>query len=194
MSAADRRQHLLDVGSRVFAQSGFRSATTAQIAREAGVSEPVLYQHFANKRDLYLACVDMQWQRMLERWEAAISEQPDPALWTIAIAQSMFAPGDDVVVQLWPQALSETSTDGEVQAYFAAHLAQIHDYIADVYRRSQEAGGIRAGRDPAAEAWIFLAIGILRSADERIGNIVGPHFAQIVDSRRRWLSGDDAEQ
>ena len=106
------------------------------------------------------------------------------------MAGSIFGQHDDLVVQLWPQALSEASQDGEVQEFFARHMVEIHDYIADVYRRSQAAGGIRTDCDPDAEAWIFLAIGILRAGDERLGNIVGDAFLPIVDSRRRWLNAD----
>ena len=39
----------------------YSGATTAEIAREAGVSEPILYRHFGSKRDLYLACLDEAW-------------------------------------------------------------------------------------------------------------------------------------
>ena len=54
MRAADRRRQLLDVASRLFADLGYHGATTARLAAEAGVTEPILYQHFADKRDLYL--------------------------------------------------------------------------------------------------------------------------------------------
>ena len=42
----------------VFSTGSYSGATTAEIAREAGVSEPILYRHFASKRELYFACLD----------------------------------------------------------------------------------------------------------------------------------------
>jgi TetR/AcrR family transcriptional regulator len=61
LPAAERRQAILEAALGVFSQGSYAGATTAQIAREAGVSEPVLYRHFASKRDLYFACLDEAW-------------------------------------------------------------------------------------------------------------------------------------
>jgi len=46
---------------RVFSSGSYAGSTTAEIAREAGVSEPVLYRHFPSKRDLWAACLDAAW-------------------------------------------------------------------------------------------------------------------------------------
>ena len=61
LTAEERRQAVLDTACRVFSRSSYRGATTAEIAREAGISEPILYRHFGSKRDLYLACMDEAW-------------------------------------------------------------------------------------------------------------------------------------
>jgi len=57
LSAADRRRQLLEVAGELFAQHGFHGLSMEQLAEGAGVSKPVLYQHFPSKRDLYLALV-----------------------------------------------------------------------------------------------------------------------------------------
>jgi AcrR family transcriptional regulator len=57
MSAGERRQQLLDVAGGLFAAHGYHGLSMEQLADAAGVSKPVLYQHFASKRDLYLALV-----------------------------------------------------------------------------------------------------------------------------------------
>ena len=62
LSAEDRRQAVLDTACRVFFETSYRGATTAEIAREAGITEPILYRHFGSKRDLYLACLDEAWR------------------------------------------------------------------------------------------------------------------------------------
>jgi AcrR family transcriptional regulator len=58
LPAPQRRRQLLDVARRVLAQRGFYETTMAEIAEEAGVTKPVLYQHFASKRDLYTAMLE----------------------------------------------------------------------------------------------------------------------------------------
>ncbi|HUH08808.1 MAG TPA: TetR/AcrR family transcriptional regulator [Egibacteraceae bacterium] len=57
LSASDRRAQLLDVAARAFAERGFHGVSMEQLADGAGVTKPVLYQHFASKRELYLATV-----------------------------------------------------------------------------------------------------------------------------------------
>ena len=47
LSASERRQAIVDAALRVFSEGSYAGATTAQIAREAGISEPILYRHFA---------------------------------------------------------------------------------------------------------------------------------------------------
>jgi AcrR family transcriptional regulator len=55
LPAAQRRRQLLEVARHVLAKRGFYQTTMAEIADSAGVTKPVLYQHFASKRDLYTA-------------------------------------------------------------------------------------------------------------------------------------------
>jgi AcrR family transcriptional regulator len=54
LPAARRREQLLDVALEVFARQGYHQASMNEIAEAAGVTKPVLYQHFASKQDLYL--------------------------------------------------------------------------------------------------------------------------------------------
>lgn len=55
MPAAERREQLLSVALDVFAGEGYHQTSMNQIAEAAGITKPVLYQHFASKRELYLA-------------------------------------------------------------------------------------------------------------------------------------------
>jgi AcrR family transcriptional regulator len=57
LSASERRAQLLDVAGSLFAEQGYHGASMEQLAEGAGVSKPVLYQHFTSKHDLYLAVV-----------------------------------------------------------------------------------------------------------------------------------------
>lgn len=58
MAAGDRRRQIVDVAMRLFSERGFRGTTTKEIAREAGVSEAIIFRHFATKDDLYTAIID----------------------------------------------------------------------------------------------------------------------------------------
>ena len=65
----------------------------------------------------------------------------------------------------------------------------MHDFAADVIRRSQRAGGIDPDRDADAEAWIFISLGLLTTMDRRLGGVVGAEFENVIASRRRWMLG-----
>jgi TetR/AcrR family transcriptional regulator len=57
-SAQDRRQQIIRVAMRLFAQRGFRGTTTRQIAERAGINEAIIFRHFRRKEDLYWAVIE----------------------------------------------------------------------------------------------------------------------------------------
>ncbi len=65
LPASERREQILDVAIQVFARNGFHGSSMNDIADAAGVTKPVLYQHFDSKQDLYLALLDEVGMRML---------------------------------------------------------------------------------------------------------------------------------
>ena len=60
MAGGERRQQILGVAMRLFSQHGFRGTTTKEIAQAAGVSEAMVFRHFANKQELYSAILDFK--------------------------------------------------------------------------------------------------------------------------------------
>ena len=72
LSAPARREQLLDVALEVFAQSGFHGTSMNEVAEAAGVTKPVLYQHFESKKELYQALLDEVGARIL----TAIQRRP----------------------------------------------------------------------------------------------------------------------
>lgn len=58
MAGEERRQQILRVAMKLFSQHGFRGTTTKEIAARAGVSEAMVFRHFANKEELYNAILD----------------------------------------------------------------------------------------------------------------------------------------
>lgn len=58
MAAEDRRRQIVRVAVRLFSERGFRGTTTKEIAQAAGVSEAIIFRHFATKDELYSAIID----------------------------------------------------------------------------------------------------------------------------------------
>ncbi len=191
LAAMERRAAVLDTACRIFSKGSYRGTTTAEIARESGVTEPILYRHFSSKRELYLACLDQAWERMRSSWEAAIEADPDPTNWMPTMARSFFEHKEQKVVlsNLWIQALAEASEDPEIRKHLRRNLKEVHDFAAGVIRRCQEAGCVPVERDADAEAWIFLSLSLLGAIGRRLGGLVEGEFERIRDSRRRWMTG-----
>jgi AcrR family transcriptional regulator len=178
---------------RLFAASGYHGVTTADIARESGVSEPILYRHFASKRDLYVACLDESQRQLREAVERAIAETPDPADWIKAIAQTAIAfhrRGAVVPPALWMQAVNEAGEQAELRGHVRKQMREAHALIAGIVRAGQERGGIARDRDPEAEAWTFLGIAMAVTFARRLGGVMRDEdMAAIASSRSRWLTG-----
>ena len=192
LSGPERRAAVVETACRIFAQGSYHGSTTAQIARETGVTEPVLYRHFASKRELYLACLDSVWEQVRMLWERTLEREPDPANWVKAIGKAYLearAAARIVLVDLWIQALTEAADDPEIRRALRLQVREVHEFVADVIRRAQAEGAVIAARDPDAEAWIFISLGLLSTIDHRLGSIVGDEFADIVASRREWMTG-----
>lgn len=75
-SRSQRRAQLLGAARQVFAASGYHSASMEEIGSHAGVSKPVLYQHFPGKLDLYLAVLDDDVADLLVTVREAIQSSP----------------------------------------------------------------------------------------------------------------------
>ena len=77
LSAEARRAQLLSVAREVFAEDGYPGAAMEKIAQRAGVTKPVLYQHFEGKKELYLALLDSDMSRLLAQVSGAIESAHD---------------------------------------------------------------------------------------------------------------------
>jgi AcrR family transcriptional regulator len=189
LPAAERRRAIVEAALRVFSEGSYSGATTAQIAREACVSEPILYRHFASKRDLYFACLNAAWSRIRARIEERIVELGPEEGWR-AMGPATMREMKVVLPSLWMQAITEAGEDPEIRRHVRGHMREVHDFFADVLRSVQDQGGIHPDRDADTEAWIFVAGSLLVSVADRLGGPLGPEdFEAIKTERLRWLTG-----
>ncbi|MGH2934193.1 MAG: TetR/AcrR family transcriptional regulator [Gaiellaceae bacterium] len=189
LPAAERRRHLIDTAIRVFAEGSYRGTTTAEIARAAGVSEPILYRHFASKRDLYLAALDHVWSEAKALWEQTLFGEKTVAGGFESIGRGHFSVRDCKfqLAELWVQALGEAADDPLLRKHLRKHMREVHDFLADAIRRGQEEGSLHAGRDPEAEAWVFMAGGLFGMVGRRVGLLDDAEVARIRAARLAWM-------
>src|SRR6476469_9482044 len=77
MPRSARRAQLLEAAQAAFVESGYHAAAMDDIAERAGVSKPVLYQHFPGKLELYLALLDQHSDALEQQVRSAMSSSID---------------------------------------------------------------------------------------------------------------------
>ena len=75
MTARERRDQLVGVAKTVFAELGYDGASVEEIAARAGVSKPVVYEHFGGKEGIYAVVVDRESTALLDKITAYIHDQ-----------------------------------------------------------------------------------------------------------------------
>jgi AcrR family transcriptional regulator len=192
LPADERRRAIVKAALRVFSSGSYSGATTAEIAREAGVTEPVLYRHFASKRDLWVACLDAAWEEFRIVLDvvlgAMISGQP-----TAELPPAMARWKKALMPNLWMQGITEAGEDREIRRHVARHMRAVHDHTAARLREAQDAGLMPDDRNADAEAWVMIAGALLRSVADRLGGLLDDDdLAAIQRERMRWLLGHEA--
>jgi AcrR family transcriptional regulator len=87
MTGSERREQLLTVARALFAEKGYDATSIEEVAQRAGISKPVVYEHFGGKEGLYAVLVDREVRGLLERVIAALdAEHPRAKLEGAALA------------------------------------------------------------------------------------------------------------
>jgi AcrR family transcriptional regulator len=73
-----KKQSIIQAAARLFAEQGFEGTTTLQIAKEAGVTEPLIYYHFKGKDDLFSHILETSFKEYFSRLEALEREPGTP--------------------------------------------------------------------------------------------------------------------
>jgi AcrR family transcriptional regulator len=182
MRAQDRKQQLLESAARCFARHGYRGTTTAMIAAEAGVSEPIIYRHFRNKHDLFIALIEEVGDRVFRNWEAATARASRPLekLQSMMYANPATSdPWTASVYQLLFHASTEIS-EPAIQQAIRDHYERYLRSLASVMGEAQEAGEIRADVPAEWLAWqiIHAAVGFAMVRPLQIPSHASLQFVQ----------------
>jgi len=192
LPAGKRRESIVEAALAVFGASSYASATTAAIAAAAGVSEPILYRHFASKKDLYVACLDESWHRLRAAWEEA-REAAEPGAHLVALSEpaiELSRGGTALPPTLWMQAFAEAGVDDEIRRAVRRVIGEVHDVVRRALEDGQRKGVVHADRDPSSEAWIVVSSLLLHTLASRVGGLLERGDIERVRAQRlRWLAG-----
>jgi AcrR family transcriptional regulator len=163
MRAPERRAQLLDVARQVFGTSGFHSVSMEEVAERAGVTKPILYDHFSSKKDLYLALLDADLADLHDRVKEALDFHRGNRERIRASFQAYF---DFVDEQADGFRLLMQETVG-AERDFRERVAQVRDRIlAEVAQLIVRESGGRLDREQAETVALAL-IGMVETVAQR---------------------------
>jgi AcrR family transcriptional regulator len=156
-SSEDRREQVLEAAVREFAELGYQAASTAAIARRAGISQPYIYALFPNKQELFLAVHDLVIGRISATFrEAALgATSPQDAL------ERMGTRYPDLIGDRFALLC-------QLQAYAAAGDPEIREHVSRAFKSMADEVARISGASPA-EIAMFLAAGMLANVTTILG-------------------------
>jgi AcrR family transcriptional regulator len=145
MTGRERREQLLDVGRALFAEKGFEATSTEEIAARAGVSKPVVYEHFGGKEGLYAVVVDREMGDLLERLTSALSAgHPRQLVERAALALLTYIEEQTDGFRI----LSRDSPVAGTSGTFSSLLNDIASQVEHIMAREFAARGMQPGLAP----------------------------------------------
>jgi len=162
MAAADRRRQLLEVAAKVFADRGYHGATTAQLARAAGITEPILYRHFRNKLDLFVTLLEDVGDQVIDAWRTSLEQVEDPhERLEVLLDGNPATHGEGRgIYRVIFQAMTEAENDPDIRAALKKHVTRLHRFLAAELESLSESGVVRADVDASALAFMMVNVAV----------------------------------
>lgn len=162
MRAQQRRRQLLEVAASLFARLGYRGTTTAELAKAAGITEPILYRHFTNKLDLFVTLVDEVGHEVIAGWQKALEgiEEPLRRLDIILAGNPATHERGRSVYRVIFQAMTEAEGDRDIARALKRHISRLHKFIASELASLQKSGAIRKDEPAGDLAWLLMNVAV----------------------------------
>ncbi|MEO1129860.1 MAG: helix-turn-helix domain-containing protein [Planctomycetota bacterium] len=161
LPAAERREQLLETAVKLFAERGYAGATTSELARAAGVTEPIIYRHFRSKKKLFIAVIERTSEITMEIWERQLASAKDPAqrLRRLIGANPMISEQGRGIYRVVVQAMTEIE-DPDILEALQHHITKIHTFVTHEVVIAQEQGQVSKRFSSEITAWLLLHLGL----------------------------------
>jgi AcrR family transcriptional regulator len=157
MSGRERREQLLEVGRTLFAEKGFEATSIEEIAARAGVSKPVVYEHFGGREGLYAVVVDREMSALLDRLTTALSAgHPRLLVEQAALALLTYIEEETDGFRI----LSRDSPVAGAGATFSSLLNDIASQVEHILARQFQAQGLRTELAPMYAQMLVGMVGL----------------------------------
>ncbi|MFI4898665.1 MAG: TetR/AcrR family transcriptional regulator [Phycisphaerales bacterium JB059] len=196
LPAAERREQLLDRAAELFSERGFARTTTAELAKAAGVTEPIIYRHFSSKRGLFIALIERTGRQTLEQWAKDLEGAKDAAerLRRVIGDNPMVSERGRAGYRVFLQAISEVD-DEEIHKALSDHILKVHAFLVHEIRLAQEQHKVTGRFSAEVVAWLLINIGMgygVMAAMNIPGHGRDDQGGHVQDVLARVLVGRDA--
>lgn len=161
LPASKRREQLLDKAAELFSKMGYARATTSQLARAAGVTEPIIYRHFESKKGLFVALIERTGRETMQFWEQHLADAQDPAerLRRLLGDNPMVSDRGRWAYRVILQSISEVD-DPEIHGALKQHIKSLHAFLAEEIQNAQEQHRVTSRFSADIIAWLLIDIGM----------------------------------
>jgi AcrR family transcriptional regulator len=153
----ERKRQIVEVTLQLVSRYGVQGTTLHRIAAEAGVTHPALYSHFANRREILLAALDVVFDRILEVHRAFTQDDALDRLRAISMYHTeLVASASDGFVSPLFEFLVASPEEG-LREELAARERVLADDLAAIVREGQRQGTVKPDVDPDQAAWLITS-------------------------------------
>ncbi len=157
LPAEERRQQIVDATLALVAGYGVEGTTVARIAERVGVTVPAIYSHYASKRELLLATLDLVFDRIRAVHQSSPHADALARLREIGERHTaMVASKNDSLVPALFEFIAAPPGEGLRERLGARHLELVRDY-ADIVAEGMRQGSIIPEADPEQVAWLMVS-------------------------------------
>ncbi|MCW2927248.1 MAG: TetR-family transcriptional regulator [Thermoleophilia bacterium] len=192
MSSGERREQLLVVARSVFAEKGYDAVTVEELAQRAGVTKPIIYEHFGGKEGIYAVIIDRERSELMEAVRGALAMRGARA--RVEAAADAFLgyietspDGYRVLLRDTPQLEGALTTWGSV-------LGEVADQVDHLLARELDARGFDRKLAPIYSRGVIGLIGHIGQWWLETGTpsreVVAAHISNLVFNGLERLEAD----
>jgi AcrR family transcriptional regulator len=169
LPAEVRKGQIVNATLELVAEYGVEGATLARMAERVGVTVPAIYAHFASKREVLLATLDLVFERIRAIHQSSTQANALDRLREIGRHHTtLIASKSDSLIAALFEFTGAPPSEGLREALGARHLELVHDY-ADIVKEGQRQGSIIGEADPEQVAWLMVS----RHWTEDVAQLIG---------------------
>ena len=179
---AERRKKLIPVITAVFAELGYRRATTAELAKRCGVQENILYRLWPDKKAMFIASIEHRYLLAAELWTGLVNRSDPnttPAERVLSYEAEHF--GEGGLYRIVFAGLNETD-DPDVHEALREMYGRFHRFIRKQIATHRDGAGRKSSPNAELSAWAFVGLGTVVN--------IGLELGLLTDRQRRRLVAD----